>query len=100
MRKLTTLNHLRFAFSLQVEDKVYGCQVTGYIRVSAFGIHVRERYSAPVLFRFPEIFALINSRFLFTQTGKIPRKGHLNDLSNEYKIISVPKRIFSKKKDF
>ena len=30
--------------------------------------------------------------------GKIPRKGHLNDLSNEYKIISVPKRIFSKKK--
>ena len=38
--------------------------------------------------------------FLFTQTGKIPRKGHLNDLSNEYKIISVSKRIFSKKKDF
>ena len=38
--------------------------------------------------------------FLFTQTGKIPRKSHLNDLSNEYKIISVPKRIFSKKKDF
>ena len=43
---------------------------------------------------------ICNSRFLFTQTGKIPRKGHLNDLSNEYKIISVPKRIFSKKKGF
>ena len=38
--------------------------------------------------------------FLFTQMGKIPRKGHLNDLSNEYKIISVSRRIFSKKKDF
>ena len=38
--------------------------------------------------------------FLFTQTGKIPRKGHLNDLSNEYKIISVSKRIFSKKRIF
>ena len=40
---------------------------------------------------------ICNSRFLFAQTGKIPRKGHLNDLSNEYKIISVSK---SKKKDF
>ena len=43
---------------------------------------------------------ICNSRFLFTQTRKIPRKGHLNDLSNEYKIISVSKRIFSKKEDF
>ena len=39
-------------------------------------------------------------RFLFTQTRKIPRKGHLNDLSNEYEIISVSKRICSKKRDF
>ena len=43
---------------------------------------------------------ICNSRFLFTQTRKITRKGHLNDLSNKYKIISVSKRIFSKKKDF
>ena len=40
---------------------------------------------------------ICNSRFLFIQTRKIPRKGHLNDLSNEYKIISVSKRIFCKK---
>ena len=31
--------------------------------------------------------------FLFTQTGKIPRKGHLNDLSNEYKIICFEKNF-------
>ena len=36
----------------------------------------------------------------YLPTGKITRKGHLNNLSNEYKIISVPKRIFSKKKNF
>ena len=42
---------------------------------------------------------ICNSRFLSTQMRKIPRKGHLNDLPNEYKIISVSKRIFGKKKD-
>ena len=26
---------------------------------------------------------------------KVPRRGHFNDLSNEYKIISVPRRISS-----
>ena len=41
-----------------------------------------------------------NQKFLFTPTVKIPRNGHFNDLSNEYKIISVPRRIFSEKKGF
>ena len=40
-----------------------------------------------------------NPRFLFTPTEKIPRKGHFNDHSNEYKIISVLRRI-SGEKDF
>ena len=43
---------------------------------------------------------ICNSRFLSTQMRKIPRKGHLDDLPNEYKIISVSKRIFSKKRIF
>ena len=41
-----------------------------------------------------------NQKFLFTPTVKIPRNSHFNDLSNEYKIISVPRRIFSEKKGF
>ena len=52
LRKFTTLNYLRFASSLQIE--VMGC-----IRISGFGVRVRDQDSAPVLRHLPEIFTLI-----------------------------------------
>ena len=70
MRKFTTLNYLRYEFSLRVEDKVHGCRLRDIL-----GIRVRERYSAPVLFRFPEIFALIIIFYLFKKALFLPKSG-------------------------